>query len=67
MWQNQPTGGLPTRQPFQTFDDRRRSRNRRRIVLLAVLAILVVGVLWARKQFPEVEAKLRAKITKAVH
>jgi hypothetical protein len=63
MWPpNQSPGGVPARQPFQTFDERRRSQTRRRIVLLVVAAVLVVGVLWGRKQYPEVEAKLRAKI-----
>jgi hypothetical protein len=64
MWPtNQPPpGGLPARKPFQTFDDRRRSQTKRRIVLLVVAGLLVGGVLWGRKQYPEVEAKLRAKI-----
>jgi len=59
MWppsQNEP----PARVPFQTFENRRRQRNRVRIILVALLVLVVGGVIVARPYFPGAEAKVRS-------
>jgi hypothetical protein len=66
MWPPQGSE-LPSRQPFQTFSDRRRNRTRRRLITLAVLAAIVGGVWLARPHFPGVEAEIRRRVWMVFH
>jgi hypothetical protein len=65
MWSQTPD--VPERQVFQTFVDRRKSQNRRRIGFLVFLVLLVVAVWIARPHFPGAEAKVRQTIGRVLH
>jgi hypothetical protein len=60
MWSQPPSMGVPERQVFQTFSDRRRSQTKRRIASLVLLLLLIAGGWIARPHFPGAEAKVRA-------
>jgi len=58
-WSQPPYAGVPERQVFQTFTDRKRSQTKRRIAALVLLLLVIAGVWIARPYFPGTEAKLK--------